>query len=166
MKTYTIGEELSAFMVVIASSFAGGLATGLIFGIKIPKWGIFPGLRLQPVVSSVAIPPLILMIIMGCISRNLFGEKMDAFPREWSIWIRSISLCLILIRGGMNVSFSGKGFLFGFMATIPSWLEAITITFIVQRFFDMPLTLCFAIGFLIAAVSPSITVPGLLTLID
>lgn len=53
-----------------------------------------------------------------------------------------------------------------FMATIPSWLEAFTITFLVQYFFDMPLTLCFAIGFLIAAVSPSITVPGLLNLID
>ncbi len=166
MVVYTIGEQLSAFMVVITASLAGGIVTGLIFGVKIPKWGCFPGFRLKPLVSAVQIPPLIMMIIMGCISRNLFGDKMNAFSKEWSVWIRSISLCLLLIRGGMNVSFAGKGFLFAFMATIPSWLEAITITFLVQRFFDIPLTLCFAIGFLIAAVSPSITVPGMLNLID
>lgn len=166
MVTHTIEEQLEAFLVVVASSIAGGFFIGLIFGVNLPKWGIFPGFRWKPLVSLFALPPLILMIIMGCVSRNLFGEMMDAFPKEWSMWIRSVSLCILLIRGGLQVQFKGKGWLVVFMSTIPSWCEAITIAFIVRNLFEMPYDLCFAIAFLIACISPSIMVPGLISLVE
>ena len=59
------------------------------------------------------------MIIMGCIARNFFGEAVVAYNNEWAQYIRSCCLALLLIRGGLQVSFSGKGILVIFMSFIP-----------------------------------------------
>ena len=164
MTTYTIGQELSAFLIVVAAALAGGIFTGLFFGINLPKFWRFPGFRLPPLITAFAIPPLILMIIMGIVSRNYFGEHADAFPSKWSVWIKNIALCILLIRGGLQVRFKGKGLLVVLLSVTPSWAEAIVIAFIIRGLFGYPYSICWAQAFLIACISPSIMVPGIINL--
>ena len=104
-------------MVSVAA--AAGIAVGLLFGFTFPALGKFKGYRLNPIIKKVQVPSLIVMIIMGCIARNLFGKVMDAYPTLWSSYIRSICLSILLIRGGLQVSFQGKGLIVLFLAVIP-----------------------------------------------
>jgi Kef-type K+ transport system membrane component KefB len=52
------------------------------------------------------------------------------------------------------------------MAICPSLVEACFIGLIAKPLFDMPYEFTFAMGFIIAAVSPSVVVPGLISLND
>jgi len=62
------------------------------------------------VCDAVAVPPLVGMIIAGCLARNyLCKAYMDHYPEELSSWIRLICLSIILLRGGLELSFAGKG---------------------------------------------------------
>ena len=109
--TYTIGEQVLAIFIVAAVSAGAGIFVGLFFGFTFPAMSCigFKGYRLQPLIKIVQIPSLIIMIIIGCIARNLFGHSMNAWPSLWSSYIRSIALCFLLMRGGMQVTFQGKG---------------------------------------------------------
>jgi len=164
MAKYTFGEELGAFLIIVASALAGGIFTGLFFGINLPGWGKFPSFRLPPLIRVFSIPPLILMIIMGLVSRNYFGEHADAFPSVWAVWIKNVALCILLIRGGLQVRFKGKGLLVLFLSFAPSWAEAIVIAFTIRGLFGYPYSICWATAFLIACISPSIMVPGIINL--
>jgi len=106
------------------------------------------------------------MIILGCIARNLFGSVMDAYPTLWTSYIRSICLSILLIRGGLQVSFQGKGLIVAFLAFLPQIFEAVTIALIAWGLFGMPMSLCFAMAFTISCISPSVMVPGLINLND
>lgn len=77
---YSFGEQLGALVLLIFVSACGGIALGLLNGFHFPKLGKFPGYHLKPILKGIVIPPLILMIIMGAVARNLFGDIMKAYP--------------------------------------------------------------------------------------
>lgn len=65
-------------------------------------------------------PPLVLMIIMGCVARNTISQDvMSAFPNQLSQYIRSTCLSIVLTRGGMTVAFKGMGLHMVTLVVIP-----------------------------------------------
>jgi hypothetical protein len=145
-------------MVVLLSA-AFGACFGLLNGFTIPKFYKFKGVTVPPLIKGVHIPPIIGMIIMGCIVRNTDVEYMKAYPSGWAQWIRSCCLAILLTRGGLNVSFQGKGPLVLFMSFVPQIVECITIALIAKALFDMPIEVCFAMGYSVATVAAAIVVP-------
>jgi hypothetical protein len=165
--TYTIGDSLAAYAAMWAVSFGIGVVIGLLGGFTFPKFGPIGGWRINPVIKGVVLPPLIFMIILGCVARNCFGpDLMAPYPNLWSSWVRSICLSILLVRGGLQVKFSGQGLLVPLMAIVPSLVEACFIGLIAKPLFDMPYEFTFAMGFIVAAVSPSVVVPSLISLND
>jgi len=49
------------------------------------------------------------MIVFGSVARNAFGSVIDPYPDEWEGWIRIVALSVILLRGGLELEFKGKG---------------------------------------------------------
>jgi Kef-type K+ transport system membrane component KefB len=70
-------------------------------GFKVPSIGKFKGFEVKPILGKVRIPPIIAMIIMGCIVRNFFGEVVQPYNSEWAQWIRMCCLAILLVRGGL-----------------------------------------------------------------
>ena len=71
---YTIGEEVGALSLVIFLSAVGGTILGTLNnGFTFPNAWPFKGLVLKPLFNKIHVPPLMMMIIMGCIVRNFFG---------------------------------------------------------------------------------------------
>ena len=71
-------------------------------------------------------------------------------------------LSIILMAGGLELSFKGKGLTVVLLTIIPQICEATTVALTAQLLFGMPLYLCFALGFCLGAVSPAVLVPSLL----
>ena len=70
--------------------------------------------------TKLKIPALIIMIIIGMLARNLFGEYlMNAYPATWTVWIRNCILAILLTRGGLSITFRGKGLLVILIVALP-----------------------------------------------
>lgn len=146
---------LALFMVVGFAAF-GGYLVGLLAHPKIKKH-----------CSTVTIPPLVGMIFFGCAARNAFGEVTEVhYHKESAALIRQVCLCVILMRGGLSLKFEGTGLLIVLLTLIPQFVEATTVALLSRWLFALPWTLCFANGFCLAAVSPSVLVPSLMILIE
>jgi hypothetical protein len=59
-----------------------------------------------------------------------------------------------------------QGLLVFFISFIPQTLEAAVVAGIAKACFGMPTEVCFALGYILACISPSIVVPGLIQLND
>ena len=64
------------------------------------------------------------------------------------------------------MSFAGKGLIVLILTTIPQTVEASVIAWIAKGLFDMPIIVCYCMGYAIACISPSIIVPGTMSLND
>ena len=117
---YTIGEQVTALAAVVILAGIAGCALGLLGGYQFPNIWPFRGYKLKPVLKVITIPSLVAMIIMGAIVRNLFPQHvMNAFPDSWASTIRNMCLAILLIRGGLQVTFSGKGVIVAILCIIP-----------------------------------------------
>ena len=115
--------------------------------------------------TKIEIPPLVGMIVFGCIARNLFCTSyMEHYPEYYAGWIRSICLSIILMRGGMELDFKGKGLTVVLLTLCPQNSEAAAAALACRWIFDMPWPLCFAQGFTLGAVSPAVLVPSCMIL--
>lgn len=102
------------------------------------------------------------MIVMGCVVRNFFGKSVEPYNSTWAQWIRTCCLGILLVRGGMTISFSGKGILVVILTFIPMMVEATTNALVGLGTFNMPIEISFALGFSVASVAPAIVVPQLM----
>jgi len=117
------------------------------------------------VCDAVAVPPLVGMIIAGCLARNyLCKSYMDHYPEELSSWCRLICLSIILLRGGLELDFTGKGLTMVLLTLLPQCFEAAGVAVASRLIFGFPWMLCFSHGFTLAAVSPAVVVPSMLVL--
>jgi len=118
------------------------------------------------------------MIIFGCIARNfLCAEYMGVYPDEFAGILRIICLSVILLRGGLELDFKGKGLTMVLLTLLPQVFEA-TAAAVATRYIlsvpagvngspaadDFPWPLCFAHGFTLGAVSPAVIVPSMMIL--
>lgn len=88
---------------------------------------------------------------------------MLAYPHAFTKQLKEFVLCTLLIRGGLQVEFSGNVPMVILMAVIPQLCEAFMIAGLCKLCFGMPLEICFALGYMLACISPSIVVPGLIS---
>jgi len=115
--------------------------------------------------NKITIPDLVGIIIFGCIARNWFPDSlMHHYPNEWAAWIRTICLSIILMRGGLELEFAGKGLIVVLLTLIPQAVEANTVAMVSSFVFGLPLALAYALGFVLAAVSPAVLVPSCMIL--
>lgn len=101
MTSYSAIEEFGALAIVIVLAALGGIFLGALAGFKIPKIGKYGGKAVKPVCTLIVIPPLTGMIIMGCVTRNCFGEVVKPYNNAWAQWIRMCCLAILLVRGGL-----------------------------------------------------------------
>ena len=152
-------HALGIIVVYLVCSCGGILFAILAGGIDLKIGNVGP-IRIKPLLTKINIPPLVGMIIFGFLARNfLCNWYMDFFPDKYASEIRSVSLSIILMRGGMTIDFTGEGLKVVLVTIVPQLLEATSIALATHWLFGIPWALSFASGFTIAAVSNSVVVP-------
>jgi Kef-type K+ transport system membrane component KefB len=132
---------------------------------------------LGKLVGLVGLPPLVGMIASGAILQNiasfnpdgLGGSKYDlaTLPTQWKHVIRSSGLAVILLRSGLDLNINAirDAKLTAFLLTVlPGFVEACTCALVAKFAFGFPIALAFALGFILAAVSPAVVVSSMLAL--
>jgi solute carrier family 9B (sodium/hydrogen exchanger), member 1/2 len=69
-----------------------------------------------------------------------------------------------LIRAGLSLELKGNLLTIFIVTLVPQQVEANIVAWMARHFFVMPLAVCYTLGYVIAAVSPSVTVPSLIAL--
>ena len=156
------------FLLVIFSSTLGGLFVQYIMrGFQLESGSVGP-FRMRALCTSIQIPPLVGMIVAGCLTRNmfhyLFEDFMQHYPDKVASWFTTIGLSIMLLRVGMEIDFKGKGMMILLLSFVPQLCEAAAVAFVARFFVEMPWALCFAQGFGLAAVSAEVTMPSLMQL--
>ena len=142
------------FMDNIALSLALIIVLGLIFGKFFSKIGL-PGL-LGMLILGVAIGPYFL----NWIDPTFLGMSGD---------LRIIALIIILLRAGLGLhrdAIRKVGIAAVKMSFIPCIIEGITITFLASYILGLSFLEAGMLGFIIAAVSPAVIVPQMLSFIE
>lgn len=151
-------------MVVVFAACGGILVQIAMKGIKFHSGKVGP-LHIKAILTKIEIPPLVGMIVFGCIARNFFcAEYMDHYPEPWAGWVRSICLSIILLRGGMELDFAGKGLTVVLLTLCPQNAEAVAAAAASRWIFSLPWPLAFAQGYTLGAVSPAVLVPSCMIL--
>ena len=166
MSDGSVGEQILALFLVVTFSLFGGILIRLLGGLKVPRILCIGPYKTKPLLTKVTIPDLVGMIICGCLARNFFGSVMDAYNDEWGGLIRMVSLCVILLRGGLELDFKGKGLVVVLLTLCPQACEATAVALVSKGLLSMPWSLCFALGFIVGAVSPAVLVPSCMLLQD
>ena len=163
--TGTPGQQLQALLVVVIMACCGGILVQILMkGVKFHSGKVGP-IHIKPLLTKIEIPPLVGMIIFGCLARNfLCSEYMDHYPEYYAGWIRSVCLSIILLRGGMELDFKGKGLTVVLLTLCPQNAEAICAALACRWIFSLPWPLCFAQGYTLGAVSPAVLVPSCMIL--
>lgn len=116
---------------------------------------------------KVKVPPLVLMIVFGCIARNFFGWlTTDVYPDVWADWARQLCLSFILMRGGMQLDFSGHGIVVIFFTLLPQICEVVVGSLVINAIFHMPTLITISNGILLSAISPGIVVPFVMLMLE
>ena len=163
--TGSLAEQLTALFVVVLLATAGGIFVQIMMKGIIFSSGKVGPLHIKAMLTKIEIPPLVGMIVFGCLARNfLCNAYMQHYPEYYAGWIRSVCLSIILMRGGMELDFKGKGLTVVLLTLCPQNAEAACAALACRWIFDMPWPLCFAQGFTLGAVSPAVLVPSCMIL--
>lgn len=116
------------------------------------------------------LPPLLGMLIAGFLLRNLpfVGERVgERIHAGTSAAIRLIALALILCRAGLGLDVDALQRLRWVvlrLAIMPCLTEALVVAVFAVLFLEFPVAWGAMLGFVVAAVSPAVVVPSLLSL--
>ena len=117
------------------------------------------------------LPPLLGMLFAGAVLRNVPGNLLGGLPASWSSALRSLALVVIMARAGLGLDLQklrkvGASTLR--LAFMPCACEALCVAVLSVVFPWPKVSLSPAwgalLGWVIAAVSPAVVVPGLLDL--
>ena len=115
--------------------------------------------------SLVGIPPLLGSLTSGILLANV-PIDFNISP-HFSEFIQTTGLCIILIISGCEIDINKvikAGFVALRLTLLPGLCEAIASAYVTHWIFDMSLMFSLALGFILAAVSPAIIVPGMTNL--
>ncbi len=127
------------------------------------------GILLGGLFNKIKLPSLIGMIITGMIlspyALHLLDDKLLSISAE----IRQIALVIILTRAGLALNISdlkkvGRPALF--MSFLPATIEIVAIVLIAPILFGVTILEAALMGSVLAAVSPAVVVPRMITLIE
>ncbi|MBI9012742.1 MAG: cation:proton antiporter [Clostridiales bacterium] len=130
---------------------------------------ILLGLILNYIFEKLKLPGLLGMLLLGILLGPYVFNILDADLLVISADLRKIALIIILLRAGLgisknNLSKVGKTALK--MSFIPGILEGFTVAFLTMLFFDLSFVEGGILGFIVAAVSPAVVVPSMLSFIE
>ncbi|XP_054156261.1 sodium/hydrogen exchanger 9B2-like [Oppia nitens] len=112
----------------------------------------------------VACPPLFGSLIIGFLYGNLLSVELD---NQLCSVLRSASLVSVLLEAGLELDpkvIRKLSFVALRMAFVPMMVEVVAITFATYWLIQFPIKWGFLLGFVLAAASPAIVVPGMLNL--
>ena len=120
------------------------------------------------VARAIRLPSLFGMLVVGVMLRNIDAIAVARdIDHDVASITRSISLILILIRGGLSLDPGAlRKLKFGIMrlAFLPCLCEGLVEGIIGHFVLEIPWVWSFMLGFVLSAISPSILIPGLLNL--
>lgn len=129
---------------------------------------ILLGLLASKLFNRIKLPGLLGMLILGIVigpyGFNLIDKAIMAISGD----LRAIALIIILLRAGFGIhmeSLRKVGISAVKMSFIPDVVEGLTITFVSHYLLGLPLIEAGMLGFIIAAVSPAVIVPQMLSFI-
>lgn len=137
---------------------AASLAVILLLGL--PAKRIFEKLKLPGLLGM-----LLLGVLIGPHGLNLLQEDMLHISSD----LRTIALIIILLRAGLGINkddLKRVGSTAIKMSCIPGLVEGFFITFASMRLLNFTFAQGGILGFIIAAVSPAVVVPSMLTLME
>lgn len=150
--------NLGALLIVVLFSLCGGAVAAVLNGFNIGK------IKWKPLLGSVKIPALVVMILFGAVGRNFWSWERNAYNDTWATYIRMFCLMVILLRGGLELSFAGKGLIVFLYTFVPQLVEATSVMLVSYFIVGLPFAPSYALGFVCAAVSPAVLVPSMLSL--
>ena len=115
--------------------------------------------------SLVGVPPLLGSLTSGILLANM-PIDFNLSP-HFGEFIQTTGLCIILLISGCEIDINKvikAGFVALRLTLLPGLCEAIATSYIAHWIFDMSLMFSLALGFILAAVSPAIIVPGMTNL--
>lgn len=156
------------WVVLIALTKDQALPGGNIFSLVILFTAAVAGAY---IFSLCRLPPLLGMLLVGGMLSNIpviktVGQGLDL---QWSGALRKIALTVILIRAGLGldpVALRKLSFSVLRLAFAPCLVECLTVGVASHFLMGLPWVWAFLLGFVLAAVSPAVVVPSLLSLSD
>jgi solute carrier family 9B (sodium/hydrogen exchanger), member 1/2 len=119
------------------------------------------------IAGRIGLPPLVGMLAAGIALRNLAGFVIERIPDDWSLSLRLFALTVILLRAGLGLNLAALRRLRGAflrLSFLPNLAETAMVALAASVLFDLPADWAILLGFVVAAVSPAVVVPGLLDL--
>jgi hypothetical protein len=105
-------------MVVFFASLGGMCVQAITYGFELKSGKLDWGMKACS--KKVQVPPLVGMIIFGCLARNYLCEGyMQHYPIQAASQIRLVCLSIILLRGGLELDFEGKGLTMVLLTLLP-----------------------------------------------
>ena len=118
------------------------------------------------VFEALGIPALLGSLVAGLVLRNAGGDRFETSDGFREL-IEAVGLSVILLLSALEIDVRAvysAGWIPLRLTCIPGLTEASVAAGVAHLVFDMPLALAFTLGFVLAAVSPAIVVPGLMAL--
>jgi NhaP-type Na+/H+ or K+/H+ antiporter len=114
------------------------------------------------------LPPLLGMLLVGILLNNVPGISVArGLDPAWSAAVRSTALAVILLRAGLGLDPAALKKLSGAvvrLACLPCLAETVAVAGTARLLLGLPWLWGFMLGFVLAAVSPAVVVPCLLSL--
>lgn len=120
----------------------------------------------------IRLPALLGMIVAGALVGNLLLHHLPTPTlglKQVSPYARQAVLAIILLRAGLGISLADvrqSGGLALSLGLIPMLGDTALVTVGGVLLLDLPLPAALALGFLVAAISPAIVIPGMLRLLE
>lgn len=121
------------------------------------------------IAEKIKLPSLIGMMIIGMFIGPSFLDLVPNKIIELAPTIKDIALITVLFIGGLGINISqikqiGRPAVL--LSIIPATLEGFTIAFLSMKFLGFTFVQGSILGFIIAAVSPAVLIPSMISLID
>lgn len=121
------------------------------------------------IAEKIKLPSLIGMMIIGMFIGPSFLDLVPNKTIEIAPTIKDIALITVLFIGGLGISISqikqiGRPAVL--LSIIPATLEGFTIAFLSMKFLGFTFVQGTILGFIIAAVSPAVLIPSMISLIE
>jgi len=115
--------------------------------------------------EAVGIPPLLGSLIAGIALQN--GVKSFEVSHRFGEMVETVGLCIILLISSTEIDINAVSKAGGVslrLTFLPGLVEAVGTAAVSHWIFGMPPLLALSLGFILAAVSPAIVVPGMTSL--
>lgn len=121
------------------------------------------------IAEKLKLPSLIGMMIFGMLIGPSYLNIVPQQTLQISSTIKDIALVTVLFIGGLGISLSqikqiGRPAVL--LSVIPATLEGFAIAFLATKFLDFTFIQGAILGFIIAAVSPAVLIPSMISLIN